>query len=81
MDEWILIDSYSGGNWSERYLYINPTERTAKVLIFDQIGLDLDGEPEYLEYEVLMTIEEALAEVSYSEKLTNMILKLMEDSE
>ena len=79
MNDWIFIISRSGGNWSEWDLYINPGEKTAKMMIRDQIGIDADGEPYYLEYEAEMTIEEALEEVNYSEELTAMVLKLLED--
>ena len=79
MSNWIFITSYSGGSWSDRDLYINPYLNTAKVMIYDQIGIDDEGNPEYLEYETQLTIEEALKEVAHNQALTSKILKLLEE--
>lgn len=80
MNEWVFIGSCSGGSWSERDLYINPCLKTAKVMIYDQTGIDEEGNPEYLEYEAQLTIEGALEEVAHNPAMTSKILKLLEEN-
>ena len=73
-DEWIQV-SYTGNEWCNTTVYVNPNNETAKICTSKCTHWGYHDESEWDDTEKIVTIEEALAEVYPNEYAISVILK------